>query len=86
MDPGRDEYPATGVEAVVFPPPRTLAATAWLADLGRQLWYPVRKVFGPSSVGTTPELQREPQAPQAGGAHLARPPARALCHRRETLP
>ena len=43
--PGRDEYPATGVEDVVFVPPRTLKPQAWLADMGRQLWHPFRRIF-----------------------------------------
>jgi sterol desaturase/sphingolipid hydroxylase (fatty acid hydroxylase superfamily) len=43
--PGTDEYPGTGVEGVEFPPPQSLKPQAWLADIGRQLWYPFRKVL-----------------------------------------
>jgi len=43
--PGRDEYPATGVEDVVFVPPGSLKPQAWLADMGRQLWHPFQRLL-----------------------------------------
>ena len=41
---GVDEYPATGVHGVEFPPPKSLKPQAWLADVGRQMWYPFHMI------------------------------------------
>ncbi|MBC8086279.1 MAG: sterol desaturase family protein [Phycisphaerae bacterium] len=42
---GVNEYPATGVKDVDFPPPNSLKPHAWIADMGRQLWYPFRTIL-----------------------------------------
>ena len=42
---GLDEYPATGVRDVYFAPPDTFKPHAWLADMGRQVLYPFRKIL-----------------------------------------
>ena len=42
---GRDEYPATGVDDVEFVPPKTLKPQAWIADMGRQMLHPFRRIL-----------------------------------------
>ncbi len=40
------DYPRTGVEAVEFPPAKGLRPDRWIADIGRQTWYPFSRLFG----------------------------------------
>jgi sterol desaturase/sphingolipid hydroxylase (fatty acid hydroxylase superfamily) len=43
--PKFDEYPATGVKDVYFPPPKSFKPHAWAADFGRQMWHPFSRMM-----------------------------------------
>jgi sterol desaturase/sphingolipid hydroxylase (fatty acid hydroxylase superfamily) len=45
MNRNYDEYPATGVAGLEFPPPRRLAPNAWAADFFRMFLHPFRMLW-----------------------------------------
>jgi len=67
MNRNYDEYPATGVIGLDFPPPQRFAPIAWLRDFLRMFLYPFRALRGPdtrkvagSAVGLSVEGKERP--------------------------
>lgn len=75
-----EEYPQTGVEGVLFPPPSRLSPRAWARDFGGQILYPFRQLLvrapAPGSGSTPPRPDAGPRDAPARAGGRGRPSPR----------